>query len=260
METGRKMPVIFTGHGSPMNAIDSNRARDGWRKMGESLGKPRVIIAVSAHWTTRCLCVRDSAENPQINDMSGFPPELYQIRYAPAGSPEYARRALELLGSGTIPNNDWGIDHGIWSVLCNMYPDADVPVVMVSTNLAADARAQFEAGRRLAPLREEGALILASGNVVHNLRMVGWDMAGGYDWADRFDLRIRDAVLSGDFETPVTYQALADAQKAVPTPEHYFPLLTALGAASSADRVTVWNEYRELGSMSMTSYLFEAQN
>lgn len=257
MGANRKMPVLFTGHGSPMNAIGVNRARDEWRRMGQTLERPRVILAVSAHWATRGLRVRDSGENPQINDMSGFPPALYQIHYEPAGSPETARRVLELLG-GAAAGNDWGIDHGVWSVLCNMYPSADIPVVMISTDLTADARAQFEVGRRLAPLREEGALILASGNVVHNLRSVDWDRTDGYDWADRFDRRVRDAVLAGDFETPLAYQTLADAEKAVPTPDHYYPLLTALGAVSPADRVTVWNEYRELGSMSMTSYLFES--
>jgi 4,5-DOPA dioxygenase extradiol len=257
MNAEKKMPVVFTGHGSPMNAIGRNRARDGWREMGLRLGKPQVIIAVSAHWTTRGVCVRRSDANPQINDMYGFPQELYDVHYAPAGSVKYADRALELLGSGAKENNDWGIDHGVWSVLSNMYPDCDVPVVMVSTDVSAGAQAQFETGRALAELRTEGALILASGNVVHNLRMVGWDMDKGYDWADGFDAAIRDAVLAGDFETPVDYKKLPDAARAVPTAEHYYPLLAALGAASKDDRVTVWNEYRELGSMSMTSYLFE---
>lgn len=254
-----RMPVIFTGHGSPMNAIGDNRAREGWKKIGLALGKPEVIIAVSAHWATNGLCVRRSDNNPQINDMYGFPDELYRVHYEPAGSEKYADRVLNLLEGRAVPQNDWGIDHGIWAVLSNMYPAADVPVVMVSTDMSSGAEAQFEVGKKLSPLRDEGALILASGNVVHNLGRVDWDMTNGYEWADRFDMVIRDAVVSGDYRTPVGYKALPDAGKAVPTAEHYYPLLTALGAASADDRTTVWNEYRELGSMSMTSYLFEAR-
>lgn len=257
MSTDKRMPVIFTGHGSPMNAIGNSRAREGWRSAGLAVGKPKVILAVSAHWATRGLLVRRSETNPQINDMYGFPEELYRVRYAPAGSPEYADRALALLGGRALAGNDWGIDHGVWSVLSNMYPDADVPVVMVSTDISAGPSAQFETGRRLSALRDEGALILASGNVVHNLGRVRWDMEGGFDWADRFDGAVRDAITAGDFRTPVEYGALPDAKQAIPTAEHYYPLLTALGAASETDRVTVWNEYRELGSMSMTSYLFQ---
>jgi len=259
MNTSERMPVVFTGHGSPMNAIGNNRARDGWKRVGLALGKPKIIIAVSAHWATRGLCVRRSDKNPQINDMYGFPEELYRVHYEPAGSEKYADRVLELLGKRAAVRNDWGIDHGIWTVLSNMYPDADVPVVMVSTDMSANAEAQFDVGRKLAPLRDEGAMILASGNVVHNLGMVNWDMDGGYDWADRFDAEIRSAVAAGDLRTPVSYDALSGARLAVPTAEHYYPLLAALGAASADDRLTVWNEYRELGSMSMTSYLFESK-
>jgi len=259
MESAKRMPVIFTGHGSPMNAIGENRARSGWREIGERLGKPKAIVAVSAHWTTRGLFVRTAADNPQINDMYGFPRELYEVMYAPAGSPGLAERALELLGGTAASKNDWGIDHGVWSVLSNMYPDADVPVVMVSTDAAAAPEEVFETGRRLKALRGEGALIVASGNVVHSLRLVDWSMDDGYGWADRFDGTIKEAVFSGDFKTPVEYKKLFDWQKAVPTVEHYYPLLAALGAADESDKVTVFNDYRELGSMSMTSYLFTAE-
>lgn len=259
MNEREKMPVIFTGHGSPMNAIGQNRARTGWQKQGRALVRPKAIIAVSAHWMTRGLCVRRSAVNPQIYDMYGFPEELYRIAYAPAGSAAYADRALELLGGRAVVNNDWGIDHGVWSVLSNLYPAADVPVVMVSTDVSASAAEQFETGRRLAALRSEGVLILASGNVVHNLGLVEWGREDGAPWADRFDAAIRDAIRAGDFSAVVDYARLPDAQKAVPTKEHFYPLLTALGAADPGDAVTVWNEYRELGSMSMTSYTFAAQ-
>jgi 4,5-DOPA dioxygenase extradiol len=259
MSENRKMPVVFVGHGSPMNAIEG-AAREGWKNIGAAVGKPEVIIAVSAHWASDRLSVRSAADNPQINDMYGFPDELYSVRYSPAGSEKYAARALALLGGDASADNGWGIDHGIWTVLSNMYPRADVPVVMVGVNAAADAEFQFGVGKRLAPLRDEGAMIIASGNVVHNLRLVDWDMADGFPWADRFDGTVKKAILSGDFKTPVGYGAIPDSAKAVPTAEHYYPLLTALGAASDSDAVTVFNDYRELGSMSMTSYLFEAQN
>jgi len=257
MNTKKKMPVIFTGHGSPMNAIENSRAREGWKKTGLALGKPEIIVAVSAHWATNGLYVRRSNTNKQIFDMYGFPQELYDVYYEPKGSSEYADRILKLLGNSASANDEWGIDHGVWTVLANMYPKADIPVVMISTDISADAKTQFETGRKLSKLRDEGALILASGNVVHNLRMVSWDKNDGYAWADSFDEAIRDAVLKGDFQTPVEYKKLEYADKAVPTAEHYYPLLTALGAASENDKVTVWNEYRELGSMSMTSFLFE---
>lgn len=257
MDGIKRMPVVFAGHGSPMNAIGNNRARTGWQKMGLVIGRPKVIIAVSAHWATKGLFVRRSDHNPQINDMYGFPEELYRVHYEPAGSEEYADRVLAVCEGRAAVNNDWGIDHGVWSVLSNLYPQADIPVVMVSTDLSADETAQFELGKKLSALREEGAMIFASGNVVHHLGRVSWKMDHGYEWADRFDASIRDAIVAGDFQTAVHFQALPDARNAVPTTEHYYPLLTALGAASAQDKVTVWNEYRELGSMSMTSYLFE---
>lgn len=259
MTANKRMPVLFVGHGSPMNAIGDNKARASWQAEGQRLGKPPVIIGVSAHWATRGLLVRRAQDNPQINDMYGFPRELYEVRYEPAGSVAYADKALEALGGMARVGNEWGIDHGVWSVLCNMYPEADVPVVLVSTDVTADAWAQFEVGRRLRGLREEGALIVASGNVVHNLRAVSWDMEGGYGWANEFDHAIKDAIVAGEFDVPVHFERLANFQKAIPTVEHYYPLLVALGAVGPDDRVKVWNDYRELGSMSMTSYTFEAE-
>jgi len=240
MDVTGKMPVLFTGHGSPMNAIGDNRARSGWKKMGEYIGKPNVIIAISAHWTTRGLYVRTAADNPQINDMYGFPPELYEVHYEPMGSPEFASAVMMCLAGRAKGNNSWGIDHGVWSVLSNMYPDADVPVVMVSTDATADAQTQYEIGKSLRAMRSMGALIVASGNVVHNLRMVNWDMDKGYDWADSFDGAVKDAILNGDFKTPVEYENIEFFEKAIPTVEHYYPLLNALGAAEPGSKVTVW--------------------
>lgn len=257
MTSDLKMPVVFVGHGSPMNAIGQNRARTGWKEEAERLPKPSVILVVSAHWMTKGLFVRKTEENRQIYDMYGFPEALYQVHYEPKGSPQCADRVLELLKDQAHVNNDWGLDHGAWSVLCNMYPKADVPVVMLSTDITADARTLYETGVKLRPLREEGVLILTSGNIVHNLHRVDWELEGGYDWADTFDAQIRDAILQKHFEIPINFRKLKDYRMAIPTVEHYAPLLVALGAADEKDSIRVWNEYRELGSMSMTSYTFE---
>lgn len=257
MNTEKKMPVVFSGHGSPLNAIGENRARTGWKEMGRRLGKPRVIIAVSAHWATRGTKVRTAEDNPQINDMYGFPKELYEVNYSPANAPEVAEKVLNLLEGIAQEDNTWGIDHGVWSILSNMYPDADVPVVMVSTDITASPEELYEIGRRLRPLREDGAMMIASGNVVHNLRRVDWSMENGFDWADTFDIRIRDAILSGHPEVAVNYESIPDYRLSIPTVEHYDPLLVALGAVTEDDKAEVWNEYRELGSMSMTSYLWQ---
>lgn len=252
----KKTPVLFTGHGSPMNAIGQNRARDGWEQLSKTLEKPRAIAAVSAHWQTEGLCVRTAGDNPQINDMYGFPDELYRVRYAPAGDPVLADKVLSLLGPDARADNRWGIDHGVWTVLCNLFPAGDVPVVMIGVDPDMDPEAQYEAGRKLAGLRDEGVMLLASGNTVYNLRLVDWNRDDGFDWAERFNGSLRESILAGRHEDVVRYRRLPDSRLAVPTTEHFLPLLTALGAVSDGDRVTVFNDFCELGSMAMTSYLF----
>lgn len=248
-------PILFVGHGSPMNAIESSRFRDGWKEMGRRLGRPSLILAVSAHWSTHGQKVSAADPNQTIYDMYGFPQELYDIRYAPAGSPETARRIADSIRGVTIDQTR-GIDHGVWSVLVNMYPEADIPVVMISTNADASCLEQYQFGQALAAFRQPGVLILASGNVVHNLRMVDWDSAGGADWAVSFDAFIKDAILHHVPMEAVQYRRNHEAADlAVPTREHYDPLLVALGAAGSAYGAECWNEGCELGSISMTSYL-----
>jgi len=252
-----RMPVIFTGHGSPMNAIGDNKARRGWSELVKQISKPKVIIAISAHWTTDSLYIRRSEDNPKIDDMYGFPQELYDLKYEPKGSIEYADRAIELLDDLVEVNNQWGIDHGVWAILNTMYPEADVPVVMLSTNIEGDATYQYEVGKRLKQLRDEGAMILCSGNVVHNLRMVAWGSEEGYPWAIEFDQEVKEAILERDFESVINFKEIANYEKAIPSGEHFCPLLVALGCVNEDDNVTVFNEYCELGSMSMTSYLFK---
>lgn len=256
MSKERIMPVIFVGHGAPTNAIGENMYIPEWKKVGEYLGKPNVIIAVSAHWYGEKLYVRTAKRNKQIHDMYGFPDELYQVKYEPKGSPRHAEKVLELLDIAE-ENNDWGIDHGVWSVLSNMYPEADVPVVMVSVNGNLTPVEQFEIGRKLEPLRHEGALVLGSGNIVHNLGMVDWRMNGGYKWAYAFDNDVKKAVLNGDFERIVNFRNIKFNEIAIPAPDHFYPFLNVLGAASKEDNVKIFNDVCELGSISMTSYIFE---
>jgi 4,5-DOPA dioxygenase extradiol len=253
-----KYPVLFTGHGSPMNAITPSRFRQGWSEMGRRLGKPEAILAVSAHWFTRGQYVSDLAQNKQIFDMYGFPKELYDVAYAPAGQPEIARRVTELLDGAVQIDRSWGIDHGIWSVLCNMYPEADVPVVMFSVDAGKGPDELYETGRRLASLRDDGVMIVASGNVVHNLGLVDWNSDTGEPWALAFDRFIRDSICNNQPEKVVRYAESGLAyDKAIPTPDHFNPLLVALGAAGDDYKTEVWNEGCELGSMSMTSYLLQ---
>lgn len=251
-----KMPVMFVGHGNPMNAITDNVFKENWKRIGKTL-QPRAILCVSAHWYINRTRVNPREDPEQIYDMYGFPEELYAVKYPVKGSRELADRVIELLGKDVEYNSDWGIDHGTWAVLKWMFPAADIPVMQLSINGTEKAPFHFDLGRMLAPLREEGILIIGSGNIVHNLSKAQWGMADGFDWAYEFDGLIRDAILAGDFEKAVSYRERGEsALLAVPTPDHYYPLMYALGAATPEDQVLCFNECCEMGSMSMTGYLF----
>lgn len=253
----KKMPVLFVGHGSPMNAIENNSFTKSWEALGHELPKPQAILSVSAHWYTEGTFVNDSEHPRMVYDMYGFPPALYQVQYPAPGAPETARKVASLLQPGASVDNSWGLDHGSWSVLCRMFPGADIPVFQLSVNGLAGAQKHFELGQRLAVLREQGVLIFGSGNVVHNLRRVDWDNAGGYPWAEEFDGYIREKIQARAFGDVVDYRAAgASATLSVPTPDHFYPLLYALGASDAADNVTVLNDACTMGSLSMTSYLF----
>ncbi len=250
------MPVIFVGHGSPMNAVEESDFTSGWKEIAEKIPKPKAILAVSAHWFTEDTRVQ-TAENPKtVHDFYGFPEELYRIEYPVPGAPKLADRVMGLVGSA-ITDNSWGIDHGTWSVLKWMYPDADIPVCQMSINRRLTPQEMFETGQKLKPLRNEGILIFGSGNVVHNLRLVNFSMNGGYGWAEEFDAYIRGKILEKDFSGVLNYKQAGDsARYAFPTPEHFDPLLYALGAAEQSDEAAVYNATCTLGSLSMTSYVF----
>lgn len=252
----KRMPVVFTGHGYPMNAITDNPARRGWKKIGEEIGKPKAIVAVTSHWETSGICVRIDDTNPQLFDIVDLPEEIYSVHYEPPGAPEYIRRVFELLHGAAYADNTWGIDHALWTTLSNMYPEADVPVVVVSTDIDASPEDMVNTGRKLSPLRDEGVLLFATGNIAHNVDMVDHRMPGGFDWAVEFDRTVKELVLARRLDELMHYQNLKNYQLNMPTVDHYSPLLLILGATSPEDKVTVFNEYTELGSLSMTSYMF----
>jgi 4,5-DOPA dioxygenase extradiol len=240
-----------------MNAIEDNMFTRGWQDIAKRLPHPEAILAVSAHWLAEGTYTSDRTHPRMIYDMNGFPQPLYEVRYAAPGSPELARRLMSLCPGAAI-DNTWGIDHGAWSVLVHMFPEADVPVVQLSLDARLDAAPHFALGRALAPLRDEGVLIFCSGNVVHNLRLVDWNMADGYAWADAFDAYIRQCIEKRDYTGVIDHRrAGVSAEKAFPTPEHFWPLLYALGAADADDKLTVFDDARVMGALSMTSYIFE---
>lgn len=258
METNR-MPVIFSGHGSPMLALEDTEVTRGLRQMGDRIiqkfGQPNAILAVSAHWYTRGTFLQRTEQPKQVYDMYGFPPELYAFQYPVKGNTALADRTLELLGDMVRVNNDWGIDHGTWTVLCHMFPKADIPVVQLSVDGTIRGETMVEIGRKLAPLRDEGYLIFASGNVVHNLRQVEWNNPNGSEQTLAFNEIVTKLVQARNDPAVIAYQDLPNAAYAVPTPDHFLPLLYMLGAAEG-EVPEVFNDHCELGSIAMTGYAF----
>lgn len=254
-----RMPAIFVGHGDPMLALRRDDQTRAMRSLGAGVlqryGKPKGILCFSAHWFTRGSYVQTAAEPHQIYDMVGFPDELYQVKYPAKGNRVLSERVLSTPGLKVKANDDWGIDHGAWTVLVHMFPEADIPVVQYSIDGTAEARAILDTGRRLAYLRDAGYLILGSGNVVHNLRRVDWQNPVGTPAADTFDNAVKAALLAGDIQQAVDYSSLPYAEEAVPTPDHYLPLLAVTGAAEG-EKPTVFNDARTLGMISMTGYAF----
>lgn len=252
-----RLPVLFIGHGSPMNAIEDNPFSRYWTELGKRLPKPEAVLSISAHWFTSGTRVSDTQNPKMVYDMYGFPDALYKVRYPAPGAPRVAGLVRELLGDAVQVDNAWGLDHGTWSVLRRLFPLADVPVLQLSVDRRASMREHFAMGEALRPLRERGVLILGSGNIVHNLARVTWEMDGGYPWADAFDAYVKRGIVDRDFESVIAYeQAGPPAAYAFGSPDHYAPLLYVLGAASARDNVTVFNEASVYGSLSMTSYLF----
>jgi 4,5-DOPA dioxygenase extradiol len=251
------MPVIFFGHGNPMNALYDNDYTRAWAEIGRSVPKPKAILCVSAHWYIPAAAVTAMESPRTIHDFGGFPRDLFEVRYPAPGSPELAGRVVELLGENVIEDTEhWGLDHGTWSVLCHVFPEADVPVVQLSINEAEPAAFHYQLAQRLEPLRDEGVLVIGSGNLVHNLHAYAWgnESREPFDWALRFEEVAREKMLAGDHAPLVGYEELGrDAILSAPTPDHYLPLLYVLALQREGDEVTFPVEGFDGGSISMLS-------
>jgi 4,5-DOPA dioxygenase extradiol len=249
------LPAIFFGHGNPMNAVTRNDYTEAWRRIGEEMPNPKVILSISAHWYGPGTGVTIAAAPRTIHDFGGFPPELYQVQYPAPGDPALARRVRQLLAPRTVRlDNSWGLDHGTWSVLRHVYPAADIPIVQLSIDETRPASFHYETGKALAPLRSEGVLIIGSGNLVHNLHTYAWGRHARdpYDWAVHFENIARKMMLAGEHAPLIDYETLGpDAALSVPTPDHYLPLLYVLGAQQKGEGVRFPVTGVDGGSISM---------
>jgi len=249
-----RMPVLFVGHGSPMNAIEDNEFSLAWITAGKALPSPKSILCISAHWETKGTQVT-VMENPRtIHDFNGFPPELYTKMYSAPGAPELARRIQDLLGMDAIaPDLSWGLDHGTWSVLSRLFPKADVPVIQLSLDVTKNTQAHYDMGRKLQPLRDEGVLIVGSGNIVHNLGLIDFE-GTAYDWAVEFDAKVKQWILDDAHEPIIQYEKQGrEAELAINSAEHYKPLLYVLGVKETDEPVSFFAEKVWGGSLSMRS-------
>lgn len=257
-----RMPVLFVGHGSPMNIVEDNAWSRGFRALPELLPRPKAILAISAHWFVDGTFLTSNAQPKTIYDFSGFPPELYEVSYPAPGKLDLAKRVRTLLGEERAAlASDWGLDHGTWSVLHWMFPEADIPVVQLSIDQRLDPRRHYELGRSLAELREEGVLVLGSGNVVHNLRDAFGRMRTGSretpDWARRFDDAVKRGMTERDTEALLAlWPDSDDGRSAHPSPDHWLPMLYVYGATDDRDRVRFPTEGFDMGSISMRNALF----
>jgi len=255
----RKMPVLFLGHGSPMNAIEENAFVQGFRKAASEIPKPNAILCISAHWYTSGTKVT-AMELPQtLHDFGGFPQALFDVQYPAPGSPELARSAKDLLAPVMMEeDHQWGLDHGAWSVIRHMYPEADIPVIQMSIDYTKPPQYHFDLAKRLHKLREKGILIIGSGNIIHNLRLIDWrninTVGAGWDWAVEAREKTNQWLSEGDFHNLINYQQQGTAlQYAIPSPDHYLPLLYSLGLKETADELSLFNDELIGGSLSMTS-------
>jgi 4,5-DOPA dioxygenase extradiol len=248
------MPALFVGHGNPMNAIEDNAFSQAWQKVGKSLPRPSSILCISAHWETPGVQLTAMANPRTIHDFYGFPSELYKMRYPAPGSPTLANLVSKTIkGSPVALDFDWGFDHGAWSVLCRMFPMAEIPVVQLSLNYNLLPKEHFALAKELKALRTRGVLIIGSGNIVHNLQLINWEDQP-YDWALEFDELVRQRILAGDHESLVHYEDLGQiARLAIPTNEHYLPLLYVMAVRDMDEELTFFAEEITLGSISMRS-------
>lgn len=258
MSKTAKMPVLFLGHGSPMNAIEENEFVTGFRNIAKGIPKPNAILCVSAHWETKGTFVTAMQNPPTIHDFGGFPKELFAVQYPAPGSPDLAKETKTLITKTEIILDDkWGLDHGAWSVIKHLYPNADIPVIQMSIDYSQSPQYHYELAQQIKSLREKGVLIIGSGNMVHNLGMVEWKRLNetfGYDWAIEANEKMKKFILSGDHKQLINFRSQGKAfDLAIPTPEHYLPLLYSLALKDDKDDVSLFNDKAVAGSLTMTS-------
>lgn len=259
LDNTERMPVLFMGHGSPMNAIEENEFTAGFRKMGEGIPTPNAVLVVSAHWETRGTFVTAMEKPRTIHDFGGFPKALFDVQYPAPGSPQVAAETKNIITKTAVGLDEkWGLDHGAWSVVKHLYPKADVPVLQLSLDYYQTPQYHYELARQLAALRQKGVLIIGSGNMVHNLRMVAWDKLNdseyGYDWALEAREKMNNYIRSGDHQALINFRSQGKAfELAIPTPEHYLPLLYTLALQEKGEEITLYNDKAIGGSLTMTS-------
>ncbi|MAB47742.1 MAG: 4,5-DOPA dioxygenase extradiol [Flavobacteriaceae bacterium] len=262
MNSTPKMPVLFLGHGSPMNAIEENEFVAGFRKIGKELTRPNAILCISAHWETRGTYVTAMQNPPTIHDFGGFPQALFDVEYPAPGSPELAEETKQLITTTDVGLDDkWGLDHGAWSVIRHLYPNADIPVIQMSIDYTQPARYHYELAKQISSLRQKGVLIIGSGNMVHNLRMVAWRKLNeefAFDWATEANEKMKSHIMSGDFQPLIDFKSQGRAfDLAIPTPEHYLPLLYTLALKDENEKISLFNDKPVGGSLTMTSVKIE---
>jgi len=255
-EDGVKMPVLFIGHGSPMNGIEDNIFSQRWKQLGKEIPQPRAVLVVSAHWFTRGTFITAMDRPQTIHDFGGFPKALFDVQYPAPGDPALAAETAKMITKAdVILDHDWGLDHGAWTIIKHMYPAADIPVLQLSIDYTRKPSFHYELAKELAALRTKGVLIVGSGNMVHNLRIMNWNSPeSGFDWAIEMNDKFKKLITSGDHASLIDYEQLGQAAKlSIPTPEHYLPLLYTLGLQEKSDEVNIFNDKTLLGSISMTS-------
>ena len=263
LSSTEQMPVLFIGHGNPMNAIDENEFVTGWRTIGKTLPKPNAILCVSAHWETRGTLVTAMEKPLTIHDFGGFPQALFDLQYPAPGSPELAKETRDIIKTTQVGLDEkWGLDHGAWSVINRLYPNADVPVIEMSLDHYQTPQYHYDLAKELSLLRRKGILIIGSGNMVHNLQLAAWNKlnAGeyGYDWAIEANEKMKSFILNGDHQQLINYKSQGKAfDLAIPSPEHYLPLLYTLALKEDNEMLTLFNDKTIAGSLSMTSFKIE---
>ncbi|MCX6230301.1 MAG: 4,5-DOPA dioxygenase extradiol [Bacteroidetes bacterium] len=253
-----KMPLLFLGHGSPMNAIEENEFVTGWRDIGKTLPKPNAILCISAHWETKGSFVTAMDKPRTIHDFGGFPKELFDVQYPAPGSTELAKETKTMVHKTILGLDDkWGLDHGCWSVISRLYPKADIPVIQLSLDYSQPPQYHYDLAKELVSLRKKGILIVGSGNIVHNLSMVAWEKLNdtyAYDWATEANEKIKSFILTNDHKSLINYQSLGKSvNMAIPTAEHYLPLLYTLALKEENEKITLFNDKAVAGSLTMTS-------